>query len=923
MTISFTTQPGFADLPNTALAPENVSLGVHVARIASNAGFGISRLEVFIGNYANGETVPLPVSLIDGYQYSLDELTFIWGIQTSVDVTSHWITGPDSLFYCAWLVDQATGTVSCQEWYRRSGDNDDTQSSNDGRLAVYTVAQRQQTTLLVASPLTAYTDVSNGSLVTDAALTSGLIDQLNTNAKFGALNTECIYMGEFYDSQTVPVAVSPADGYTYSYSQMTMVSSWRWTALGVGFKTPDLSRGQLGPIQASINQSTGVVSTSVSFIDDNGVLTAYSTFGRVAVFAFCTRHNLIDTIPSVANNFAEQDTETFFPGNSLRASSMVQLNENIREAAVSPEIFGPTLYKHGDLIPLAVSPIDGYTYARNEMFYVWDWADTTQDTGSNLRCPAFGLRTEDLPTINLDVWRLPPGGPYVIGDLTFPRVSVTVVAVRENNNPVNVPSDPIGNPTYPIVPTSVTGTQPVVIAAMLNCLVASVQIAVRYDFYKDASFYDLMIPSQARVDIPPTIDQTFSIQKFTAAAPTVGTEFATVTFSPGSYVGVFTGIATNFSPGDVLEIIGPVVPDATGAGMSFTLVGTQLTGPTLVALDVSPTSASIAVGATFQFVAQGTYDDGTISDLSGSVTWASSNVAVATVGYSTGGPPPATEDLLDWVMIAYPTRTTHHMQGSGTQSFYWFDADGQKYWLIKNQLGNPWDINIWDASNLYHWITENADENAWIVDTAFKRAQSPRVIGPRMFDLAGGPVTVVASGTNPLSRTLSCESDGEPLINLGTATHIWSNAGTISWGGSVGSQVTIRHSYYYGQQREEFNYCKGFGLVEWTHAVLTSGVPITGTYTYDQSPSLHVNLVAGGCPTPNFPCYSSIPGAGFTGSWIGGVPGAGGNVDNPTPGGGGGGGGITTGLATGVGAGSCVISATLGSIRATAALTVT
>jgi hypothetical protein len=204
MTISFTTQPGFADLPNTALAPENVSLGVHVARIASNAGFGISRLEVFIGNYANGETVPLPVSLIDGYQYSLDELTFIWGIQTSVDTTSHWITGPDSLFYCAWLVDQATGTVSCQEWYRRSGDNDDTQSSNDGRLAVYTVAQRQQTTLLVASPLTAYTDVSNGSLVTDAALTSGLIDQLNTNAKFGALNTECIYMGEFYDSQTVP-----------------------------------------------------------------------------------------------------------------------------------------------------------------------------------------------------------------------------------------------------------------------------------------------------------------------------------------------------------------------------------------------------------------------------------------------------------------------------------------------------------------------------------------------------------------------------------------------------------------------------------------------------------------------------------------------------------------------------------------------
>ncbi len=57
--------------------------------------------------------------------------------------------------------------------------------------------------------------------------------------------------------------------------------------------------------------------------------------------------------------------------------------------------------------------------------------------------------------------------------------------------------------------------------------------------------------------------------------------------------------------------------------------------PTLVSIDVTPKSLAIAKGTTQQFVATGTYSDNSTQDISGSVTWTSSNTTVATIS-STG-----------------------------------------------------------------------------------------------------------------------------------------------------------------------------------------------------------------------------------------------------------------------------------------------
>ena len=55
---------------------------------------------------------------------------------------------------------------------------------------------------------------------------------------------------------------------------------------------------------------------------------------------------------------------------------------------------------------------------------------------------------------------------------------------------------------------------------------------------------------------------------------------------------------------------------------------------TLIALEVSPTNAAAAIATGIQFKAIGVFADGSTQDLTAEVTWASSNVAVATVDAS-------------------------------------------------------------------------------------------------------------------------------------------------------------------------------------------------------------------------------------------------------------------------------------------------
>ena len=59
-------------------------------------------------------------------------------------------------------------------------------------------------------------------------------------------------------------------------------------------------------------------------------------------------------------------------------------------------------------------------------------------------------------------------------------------------------------------------------------------------------------------------------------------------------------------------------------------------GGSLVSIAISPANPNIAIGATQQFTATGTYSDGSTADLTASCMWLSSTIAVATIDDETG-----------------------------------------------------------------------------------------------------------------------------------------------------------------------------------------------------------------------------------------------------------------------------------------------
>ncbi len=59
--------------------------------------------------------------------------------------------------------------------------------------------------------------------------------------------------------------------------------------------------------------------------------------------------------------------------------------------------------------------------------------------------------------------------------------------------------------------------------------------------------------------------------------------------------------------------------------------GSSTPSPTLVSIAVTPSNPSIALGLTEQFIARGTFSNSSNKDITASVTWSSSNTAVATI----------------------------------------------------------------------------------------------------------------------------------------------------------------------------------------------------------------------------------------------------------------------------------------------------
>ena len=151
--LSLSAIPGFFDLADSAISAGQPLTDDSMLKISHNAKFGTVRSKlIFMGFYANGNTVPTPIDPDDGYAYSRGECQFVWMIysnrapaagfvpgQASPPGQSSSQPGPLYNFPGGWDVNDATGLVTLHTSYFPSGNE---VVNNDGIVKVYAVCLR-------------------------------------------------------------------------------------------------------------------------------------------------------------------------------------------------------------------------------------------------------------------------------------------------------------------------------------------------------------------------------------------------------------------------------------------------------------------------------------------------------------------------------------------------------------------------------------------------------------------------------------------------------------------------------------------------------------------------------------------------------------------------------------------------------------
>lgn len=150
--LTFSAVPGFFDLADSAIAGNQPLTDDSLQKISHNAKFAAVRCEIiYMGFYGSGDSVPVPVSPVDGYAYSRAECMFIPVFASSRQPAPGFVPGQSvfptlsnvdlgsgSLVVVPYVVDvnDETGSVTCQVFFTNGG------AQSQGTVKVYAVCQR-------------------------------------------------------------------------------------------------------------------------------------------------------------------------------------------------------------------------------------------------------------------------------------------------------------------------------------------------------------------------------------------------------------------------------------------------------------------------------------------------------------------------------------------------------------------------------------------------------------------------------------------------------------------------------------------------------------------------------------------------------------------------------------------------------------
>jgi hypothetical protein len=151
MSLTLSAQPGFTEIPDATWNTGSSLSSSALKSMNADTKFAAVRNEQFWGYYRNGETVALPTSPADGYNYSQAELVYSWSLYSSAPSLvalngTHSApvpaanSGPGTLLGVQYNVNQATGLVGCIASYF----NGTQTNTTDGIIMVIVHAQRSR-----------------------------------------------------------------------------------------------------------------------------------------------------------------------------------------------------------------------------------------------------------------------------------------------------------------------------------------------------------------------------------------------------------------------------------------------------------------------------------------------------------------------------------------------------------------------------------------------------------------------------------------------------------------------------------------------------------------------------------------------------------------------------------------------------------
>jgi hypothetical protein len=230
-------------------------------RFNRNAKRAVVQAEFFdMGEFGNGQTVPQPVSDVDGFTYPYADVLFLPCWRWTPAFSSGQTSGPAGATISRMQASVAAGTgvVSTTVSYRLGGFSET--NTSDGRLRVFAFCFRGGLTI---TGTTAFTDVDGAGLASGKKMNDKNMVEVNQSIKFAALRPEFFLTTQAHGT-TVPLPTSPVDGYGYSRSELIYMAIRQDTAATAG------SLGSLLTLHGFVRQDTGAVVLNTFYFRQGG-----------------------------------------------------------------------------------------------------------------------------------------------------------------------------------------------------------------------------------------------------------------------------------------------------------------------------------------------------------------------------------------------------------------------------------------------------------------------------------------------------------------------------------------------------------------------------------------------------------------------------------------------------------------------------